>query len=102
MSSARVINCFFLATIGMLCHVRMQDVFARCFIPCYVLFDTQVHWAKWQNSLAAQTTWYNAAGLFPLGIVKSIVYRGKLSNIDDLKIRVTTAIAAVDADPSLA
>ena len=35
---------------------------------------------------------------FLWGFVKDNVYRRRVSNIDDLKARITTAIASVDAD----
>ncbi|KFM62835.1 hypothetical protein X975_24013, partial [Stegodyphus mimosarum] len=37
-------------------------------------------------------------GFFLWGFVKDNVYRRRVSNIDDLKARITTAIASVDAD----
>ncbi|KFM56922.1 hypothetical protein X975_13708, partial [Stegodyphus mimosarum] len=35
---------------------------------------------------------------FLWGFVKDNIYRRRVSNIDDLKVRITTAIASVDAD----
>ena len=37
-------------------------------------------------------------GIFLWGFVKDNVYRRRVSNIDDLKARITTAIVSVDAD----
>ena len=53
-------------------------------------------WAKRSNSLATQIT--SLLDFLLWGFVKDNVYRRRVSNIDDLKARIKTTIASVDAD----
>ena len=53
-------------------------------------------WAKRSNSLATQIT--SLLDFLLWGFVKDNVYRRRVSNIDDLKARITTPIASVEVD----
>ncbi|GBM89282.1 hypothetical protein AVEN_88451-1 [Araneus ventricosus] len=72
-------------------------------IPSFVVFLHAHFTGRWIG-LGGPISWpprspdITELNIFLWGFVKDIVYRRKVSNINDLKARITTRIAAVDAD----
>ena len=55
-------------------------------------------WTKWSNSWPPESIDITLLDFFLWGFVKDIIYRKKVSNVDDLKARITAVIVSVDMD----
>jgi hypothetical protein len=53
---------------------------------------------NYRNALASTFTRHNTTGFFPVGYVKSNVFRTPVNGLDDLKTRNRNAISAIPAD----